>query len=70
MTLEDIKVGIQQLSGEDRLYLQGYISHLARVDTEQNRSELSKALAEMDMGKKLSRQELLSAHDNLKSQGK
>ena len=51
MTLDEVKRGVADLSEEERLQLSAFLKHLARVDTDANRAELSRIHRDMDAGK-------------------
>ena len=70
MSFAEIKERIAELTPEERLELAALIAHLSQAEDPNYRVELDRQLAEMDAGKKYSRQDLEQLHDELLRQGR
>ena len=70
MTLDEIQREAAALSEEERLRLRAFLIHLARVDTEENREELTRLNAEIDAGKYYTLEDFQKMHSDLLAEGR
>ena len=70
MTLDELKRGVAELSEEDRLHLSAFLKHLARVDTDENKAELSRLNRQIDEGNYVSLEQLREMHAALEAEGR
>lgn len=69
MSLDEIKVAVENISLDDRLHLAAYLKHLARVDTKENRAALSAADRRIDAGHYVTLEQLREASAALEAKG-
>ena len=60
---------VDQTSPEDRLFLNAYIEHLARVDEPDNGCELDRRLERMRAGREVSLEDAQKLHEDLAAKG-
>ena len=70
MTFEEVKRGAAGLSEEDRLRLSAFLKHLARVDTDENKAELSRLNRQIDAGEYVTLEQLREMHTALEAEGR
>ena len=70
MTLDEIQREAAALSEEERVRLRAFLIHLGRVDTEENRAELTRLNAEIDAGIYFTAEDVAKAHADLLAQGR
>ena len=69
MSVAEIKQLVDKTSTEDRLFLQAYLDHLARVNDPANAADLSRRMREMDAGRKITLTQAKKLHEALVKQG-
>lgn len=69
MSLAEVKNAIDQLSDEERFYLQSYLQD-GMPENEAWRSEMSRRLDEMDAGKKFTSEQVETLIRQLESEGR
>jgi hypothetical protein len=69
MSVAEIKQLVDKTSMEERLFLQAYLDHLARVEDPANAADLSRRMREMDAGKKVTLAQAKKLHEALVKQG-
>ena len=70
MTFEEVKQGAAELSEEDRLRLSAFLKHLARVDTDENKAELSRLNRQIDEGNYVTLEQLREISAALEAEGR
>ena len=70
MTFEEVKREAAELSEEDRLKLSAFLKHLARVDTNENKAELSRLNRQIDEGKYVTLEQLREMSAALEVEGR
>lgn len=70
MTFEEVQRGAADLSEEDRLKLSAFLKHLARVDTDENKAELSRLNRQIDVGDYVTLEQLREMHAALEAEGR
>ena len=70
MTFEEVKRGATELSEEDRLRLSAFLKHLARVDTDEKKAELSRLDREIDAGNYVTLEQWREMHKALEAEGR
>ena len=69
MSVSEIKQLVDRTSPEERLFLQAYLDHLARVKEPASAADLSRRMREMTAGKKITLAQAKKAHQALLKQG-
>ena len=70
MTFEEVKQRAAELSEEDRLRLSAFLKHLARVDTDENKAELSRLNRQIDEGNYVTLEQLREISAALEAEGR
>lgn len=70
MTFEEVKRNAAELSQEDRLRLSFFLKHLARVDTDENKAELSRLNRQIDDGNYVTLEQLREMNAVLEAEGR
>lgn len=69
VSLEEIKTAIGAIPEDERILLTAFLRHLNRVNTPENRAELSAANARIDAGDYVTLEQLGRAHADLEARG-
>ncbi len=69
MKLEELIRGVDEASEEDRLALAAHLKHLERVNDPENAVDLDRRMREMDAGQKVSLEDAIRIHEELKAKG-
>ncbi len=69
MTLDELKREAVELSEEDRLRLRAFLTHLDRVNTPENRAELSRLDRAIDAGEYVTLEQWRKLHAALEAEG-
>lgn len=69
MSREELKIAVASLSEEERIWLAAYLTHLARVDSEANKADLSARNRSIDEGDFVTLEQFQKLHGVLKAEG-
>lgn len=70
MSRQELQATVDCLSEEDRIWLAGYLMHLARRDSPANLAELSRLDRRIDEGHYYTLEQLKEAHAALEAEGR
>lgn len=70
MSLAEIKIGVANLTADERLEVAALIAHLHQADNPEHQLEMEHRMNAMDVGKKVSQTDLERLHDRLKSESR
>lgn len=69
MSFAELKDGVCKLSEDERLDLLALLLHLSRKDDPEYKAELGRRMADMDAGKKFTREDVERVHHELVAKG-
>jgi hypothetical protein len=70
VSFAELKERVEVLSEDERLELQALLLHLSRKDDPEYKAELARTMAEMDAGKKYTKEDVERLHRELIAQGR
>ena len=70
MTLEEIQKEVVTLNEEERIRLSFFLQHIRRVDSDENKAELSRLNREIDEGDYATLEQLREMHAALEAEGR
>ena len=70
MSLAEIKAELKTMGRAERLTISEYLDILNRLDEPDVNEGVSAAMNRMDAGRKISEEEVLSLHEQLRSEGR
>lgn len=69
MSQQELKATVDALSDEDRIWLAAYLMHVGRVDSEENKADLSERDRRIDEGKFVTLEQVKRLHAALEAEG-
>jgi hypothetical protein len=70
MSVAEVKASVAGMTAEERLEIAALIAHLNRAESPEYRTELDRRMAAMDLGRKVSSDQVENAHEELCRQGR